>query len=154
MAYLCHLRPTNAMMLRTRTVEPGTLGLLRHFERGTTAGLTYPRILQFLTAKSQLTDNQFILQLSKHASEQIQIVQSATGKSSGIVPNDIHQLLNRLTYTRFVELMRCEVTSAAAVAGRPTEGRFLAAEGVISRMEGKISPVFMRHLPASPKLGC
>ncbi len=70
--------------------------------------LTYPRILQFLTAKSQLTDNQFILQLSKHASEQIQIVQSATGKSSGIVPNDIHQLLNRLTYTHFVELMRCD----------------------------------------------
>lgn len=70
--------------------------------------LTYPQILQFLTAKLQLIDNQLLSQLSQHAAEQAKIVQSETGKSSEIAPNDIHQLLNRLTYTHFVELMRCD----------------------------------------------
>jgi predicted nuclease of restriction endonuclease-like (RecB) superfamily len=92
-----------------RTKKMGLKGMgmrnLYHF-RG--FYLTYPQILQFLTAKFQSTDNQFILQLREHASEQIRIVQSETGKSSGIAPNDINQLLNRLTYTHFVELLRCD----------------------------------------------
>lgn len=70
--------------------------------------LSYPQVFQFLTAKLQPSENQLIFRVTEHASEQIQIVQSATGKSSGIVPNDIHQLLNRLTYTHFVELLRCD----------------------------------------------
>lgn len=70
--------------------------------------LTYPQIVQFLTAQIQSAKNQpFVLSLDS-VSEGIQIFQSETGKSSEIAPNDIHQLLNRLTYTHFVELMRCD----------------------------------------------
>lgn len=70
--------------------------------------LTYPQIVQFLAAQMQSTKNQPFIPPSDFVSGQIQILQSKTGKSSEIAPNDIHQLLNRLTYTHFVELMRCD----------------------------------------------
>lgn len=70
--------------------------------------LTYPQIVQFLTAQMQSTKNQPFVLPSDFVSGQIQIFQSKTGKSSEIAPNDINQLLNRLTYTHFVELMRCD----------------------------------------------
>jgi predicted nuclease of restriction endonuclease-like (RecB) superfamily len=70
--------------------------------------LTYPQIFQFLAVKFQSIENQAILRLTEHASEQIEMVQSKTGKSDQVVPNDIDLLINRLTYTHFVELLRCD----------------------------------------------
>ncbi|MBN8677738.1 MAG: DUF1016 family protein [Chitinophagales bacterium] len=70
--------------------------------------LTYPQIFQFLTGKFQALDNQLLLRLTEHSIEQTKTVQFETGKSPGVAPNDINQLLNRLTYTHFVELMRCD----------------------------------------------
>jgi DUF1016 N-terminal domain len=70
--------------------------------------LAYPQIFQFLAGKFQLVDNQFLLRLTEHASEQVEIVQVLSAQSSGVSPNDIHQLVNRLTYTHFVELLRCD----------------------------------------------
>jgi predicted nuclease of restriction endonuclease-like (RecB) superfamily len=70
--------------------------------------LTYPQIFQFLAGKFQSIENQEVLRLTEHASEQIDIVQSKTGKYSQVAPNDIGLLINRLTYTHFVELLRCD----------------------------------------------
>jgi hypothetical protein len=96
-------------IIADRTKKMGLKGMgmrsLYHFR---SLYLAYPEILQFLTAKFQSLDDQLLLQINKYAAEQTKIVQSKTGKSHEIVPNDIHQLLNRLSYTHFVELLRCD----------------------------------------------
>lgn len=92
-----------------RTKKLGLKGMgMRNLYHFKSFYLTYPQILQFLTAKLQLFDNQLVFRLSEHAAEQTKIVQLETGNSSRVTPNDINQLLNRLTYTHFVELMRCD----------------------------------------------
>lgn len=63
--------------------------------------LTYPQIWQSLTAKLQLTNQEMVMGLPSPKS-------TAESSEQGIPPLDVQLLLDTLTYTHFVELLRVE----------------------------------------------
>lgn len=69
---------------------------------------TYPQVVTPLAALFQISGNHPLGLENSLADRQIEIRRLLTAKSYEVEPNDIHQLLNRLTYTHFVELMRCD----------------------------------------------
>lgn len=69
---------------------------------------TYPQVVTPLAALFQISGNHPLGLENSLADRQIEIRRLLTAKSYEVQPNDIHQLLNRLTYTHFVELMRCD----------------------------------------------
>ncbi len=69
---------------------------------------TYPQVVTPLTTLLHAAGNQPPGMVNALAEQQIEIRRLLTAKSPEVQPNDIHQLLNRLTYTHFVELMRCD----------------------------------------------
>lgn len=69
---------------------------------------TYPHVVTPLIDIIHATENQPSGLANTLADSQLEIRRLLTAKSYEVQPNDIHQLLNRLTYTHFVELMRCD----------------------------------------------
>lgn len=69
---------------------------------------TYPQVVTPLTNLLHVAGNKPLGLVNSLAEQQIEIRRLLTAKSYEAPPNDINQLLNRLTYTHFVELMRCD----------------------------------------------